>query len=87
MGFEVIDSKEPSYSMAGGMTIVVLSVLSLCMSALFAYLFITGTGTNFVYGMILAVEFLIAGAVIVLYLKSFIGVREVSEDRKEELLW
>ena len=73
--------------MAAAGVIVLLSVLSLCMSVLFAYLFITGRGNNFLYGTMLSLEFLMAGIILALYLKYFLGFREVSEDREEELLW
>ena len=73
--------------MAAAGVIVLLSVLSLCMSVLFAYLFITGKGNNFLYGTMLSLEFLMAGIILALYLKYFLGFREVSEDREEELLW
>lgn len=87
MSFEIIHSKKPSYSMAAAGAIVLLSILSLCISVLFAYLFITGNGNNFIYGTMLSTEFLIAGIILALYLKYFLGFREVSEDREEELLW
>ncbi|MGC8578771.1 MAG: hypothetical protein ACP5QW_00145 [bacterium] len=87
MGFEVIEVKKPSYAIWVTITIVILSLASLGISVVFAYLFITGKGNNFIYGTILSINFLITGVILVLYLKYFIGVREVSEDRKEELLW
>ncbi|MCL4557161.1 MAG: hypothetical protein M1491_00735 [Deltaproteobacteria bacterium] len=87
MGFEVIHSKKPSYSMAAAGVIVLLSILSLCISALFAYLFVTGRGNNMVMGTMVSAEFLIAAVVVTLYLRYFLEFREVSEDREEELLW
>lgn len=87
MGFEIINSKKPSYSMAAAGAIVLLSIISLCISVLFAYMFITGKGNNFIYGTMLSLEFLMAGIILALYLKYFLGFREVSEDREEELLW
>lgn len=87
MGFEIIHSKKPSYSIAATGVIVLLSILSLCLSVLFAYLFITGQGTNVIMGTLLSLELLIAGIIITLYLRFFLEFREVSEDRKEELLW
>ena len=87
MGFEVIHSKKPSYSMAAAGGIVLLSILSLCISALFAYLFITGRGDNLVMGTMVSAEFLIAAVVITLYLRYFLEFREVSEDREEGMLW
>ncbi len=87
MGFEVIHSKKPSYSISAAITITLLSLASLVISVLFAYLFITGKSTNFIIGMMLSAEFLVAGIILVVYLKYFLVFREVSEDRKEELLW
>ncbi len=87
MGFEVIAHKKPSYSGLAGTVIILLSLVSLGISVLFAYLFITGKGNNFFYGTMLSAEFFIAGIILALYLKYFLGFREVSEDRKEELLW
>ncbi len=87
MGFEVITNKKPTYSGVAGGIIVVLSVVSLGISVAFAYLFITGKGNNFLYGTMLSTEFLVVGVILALYLKYFLGFREVSEDRKEELLW
>ncbi len=87
MSFEIINIKRPSYSIVAGGVIVLLSIVSLFISVLFAYLFITGKGNNFIFGTMLAVEFLIAGIILILYLKYFLGFREVSEDREEELLW
>jgi|YelNatPaOPRAMG01_1025707.scaffolds.fasta_scaffold07798_6 hypothetical protein len=87
MGFEVIDFKKPSYALGATVVIVILSILILGISVLFFYLFITGKGNNFWYGTMLSTEFLFAGIILVLYLKYFAGIRKVSEDRKEELLW
>ncbi len=87
MGFEVINSKRPSYAMAAAVAITLLSVLSLCISVLFAYLFITGKGNNLIMGTMVSAEFLIAAAVVTLYIRYFLEFREVSEDREEELLW
>lgn len=87
MSFEIIGTNKPSYALWAAMAIIILAIASLCLSMLFAYLFITGKGNNFVYGTIISTNFLIAGIILILYLKYFIGIREVSEDRKEELLW
>ncbi len=87
MGFEILHSKKPSYSIAATAAIIMLSILSLCISVLFAYLFITGKGNNFIMGTLLSIEFFITGIILTLYLKYFLEFREVSEDREEELLW
>ncbi len=87
MGFEVIHSKKPSYSLVAAAVIIILSVVLLGISVLFAYLFITGKGTNHILGTMLSLEFLIAGVILILFLKYFIVFRKVSEDREEELLW
>lgn len=87
MGFEIIHSKKPSYSIVAAGAIVILSILSLCISVVFAYLFITGKGDNFIMGTMLSLEFLVAGLILIIYLKYFLVFREVSEDRKEEFLW
>jgi zinc transporter ZupT len=87
MSFEVIEERKPSYSKAAVIAVLVLAVLLLGAGAAFAYLMISGTGSDYLMGMLLAVEFLIAGAEVVLFSRYFIPFREVSEDREEELLW
>jgi len=64
-----------------------LAVLLLGIAAAFAYLMVSGKGSDYVLGMLLAVEFLVAGAEVIVYARYFMGFREVSEDRDEELLW
>ncbi len=87
MSFEVIREKKPAYPKAAVAAILVLAVLLLGAGAAFAYLLITGTGSDYVMGTLVACEFLIAGVEIVLFARYFIPFREVSEDREEELLW
>ena len=53
----------------------------------FAYLLISGKGSDYLLGTLLAFEFLASGIAVVLYARCFIPFREVSEDREEELLW
>ena len=87
MSFEVIHEKKPSYSPLAMVAVIVLSVLLLGLSVVFAYLLISGKGNNYILGTLLAFGFLIGGIEVVLFARYFIAFREVSEDRKEELLW
>jgi zinc transporter ZupT len=87
MSFEIVEEKKPSYAKAAMIAVLVLSILLLGVGAAFAYLLITGKGNDYLLGTLLAFEFLIAGAAIVLFARYFIPFREVSEDREEELLW
>jgi hypothetical protein len=87
MSFEVLHEKRPSYSPTATAVIVVLAVLLVGMGAAFALLLLTGKGSNYLLGTLLAFEFLIAGIEIVLFARYFVSFREVSEDREEELLW
>ncbi len=87
MGFEVIDEKKPSYSVGAMTAIVLLSIVLLGIGVTFAYLLISGKGNDYMMGTLLAFEFLIAGVDVILYARYFVGFREVSEDREEELLW
>lgn len=87
MSFEVIREKKPSYPKAAAVAILILAILLLGAGAAFAYLLITGKGSDYLMGTLLACEFLIAGIEIVLFARYFIPFREVSEDREEELLW
>ncbi len=87
MSFEVIHENKPSYSKTAGVVIVSLSLLLLSMAVFFAYLFISGKGTDYIMGTILAFEFLISGILLILFAKYFISFRQVAEDRKEEFLW
>jgi hypothetical protein len=50
-------------------------------------LLVSGRGNNYLWGTLLAFEFLIAGTEIVVFARYFVPFREVSEDREEELLW
>lgn|GEM_PF-1175121 len=87
MGYRVIGQKKPSYSVFAMLVIALLAVVLLGMAAAFAYLMISGKGNDYVLGMLLAFEFLVAGVEVVIYARYFMGFREVSEDRDEELLW
>ncbi len=87
MSFEVIHERKPSYSVVAMAVTIALSLLLLGMGIAFAYLLISGKGNNYILGTLLAFEFLIAGIDVVLFARYFTSFREVSEDRKEELLW
>ncbi len=87
MSYEIIKEKRPDYSGAAMIIVAVLSVLLIGAGAAFAYLLITGKGSDYLLGTLLAFEFLIAGVEIVLFARYFVPFREVSEDREEELLW
>jgi amino acid permease len=87
MAFEIIHEKKPSYSGAAMAAIILISVILLGLGVAFAYLLLSGKGSNYVLGTILAFEFLSAGIAVLLYGRAFIAFREVSEDREEELLW
>jgi hypothetical protein len=87
MSFEIIREGKPVYSKAAVIAVSILSVLLICTGAAFAYFLITGKGSDYLVGTLLAFEFLIAGLEIVLFARFFIPFREVSEDREEELLW
>ncbi|MEJ2183165.1 MAG: hypothetical protein P8Y66_06550 [Nitrospirota bacterium] len=87
MGFRVIGQKRPSYSGGAVAAVVALAALLLAMAAAFAYLLVTGRGSDYVLGTLLAFEFLVAGVEVVLYARYFVGFREVSEERDEEMLW
>ncbi len=87
MSFEIIRRKRPSYPMAAVLAVLVLAVLLLGVGFAFAWLLLTGTGSDYVLGTLLASAFLIAGVEVVVFARYFIPFREVSEDREEELLW
>ncbi len=87
MSFEIITEKKPAYSKAATLAVLILSILLFGAGAAFAYLLITGIGSDYLLGTLLALEFLIAGVEIVIFARYFIPFREVSEDREEELLW
>ncbi len=87
MSFEIIRERKPVYPKAAAIAVLILSILLACAGIAFAYLFITGKGSNYLVGTLLAIEFLLAGLDIVIFTRYFITFREVSEDREEELLW
>lgn len=87
MSFKVIGQRKPSYSKGAMAALAALAVLLLGAAAAFAYLMVSGRGSDYVLGMLLAFEFLVAGAEVIVYARYFMGFREVSEDRDEELLW
>jgi len=87
MSFEIIHEKKPLYPKAAMLAVLILAILLLGAGAAFAYLLMTGKGSDYLLGTLLAFEFLIAGVEIVLFARYFLPFREVSEDREEELLW
>ncbi len=87
MSFEIIEEKKPAYPKAAMITVLILSVLLVGAGVTFVYLLITGKGSDYLLGTLLAFEFLLAGIEIVLFARYFVPFREVSEDREEELLW
>ncbi len=87
MSFEIIKERKPAYPKAAATAVLILSILLLGTGVAFAYLLVTGNGSDYLLGTLLAFEFLIAGAEIVLFARYFVPFREVSEDREEELLW
>ncbi len=87
MSFEIIEERKPAYSKAAAIAVLILSILLLGAGVAFAYLLVTGKGSDYLLGSLLAFEFLVAGVEIVLFARYFISFREVSEDREEELLW
>jgi len=87
MSMEVLQEKRPTYSAAAVVVIIILAVMLFGIAVAFAYLLLSGKGSNYVLGTMLALEFLIAGLEVVLFAKYFVPFREVSEDREEELLW
>ncbi len=87
MSFEIIRERKPIYPKSAVTAVLILSILLACAGAAFAYLLITGKGSDYLIGTLLAFEFLVAGLEIVIFARFFIPFREVSEDREEELLW
>ncbi len=87
MSFEIIQKRRPAYPKIAMLVVAGLGILLLVVGCVFAWLILTGTGSDYVMGTLLALEFLIAGVEIVVFARYFIPFREVSEDREEELLW
>ncbi len=87
MSYEIIEERKPTYSTAAMLAVLILSILLIVAGVAFAYLLITGKGSDYLLGTLLALEFLIAGVEVVIFARNFIPFREVSEDREEELLW
>ncbi len=87
MSYEIIKEKKPTSPGAAVIAVAILSILLIGAGAAFAYFLISGKGSDYLLGTLLASEFLIAGVEIVLFARYFIPFREVSEDREEELLW
>ncbi len=87
MSYEIITEKKPTSPGAAVIAVAILSILLIGAGAAFAYFLISGKGSDYLLGTLLAFEFLIAGVEIVLFARYFIPFREVSEDREEELLW
>ncbi len=87
MSFEIIEERKPVYSKAATVAVLTLSILLLGAGVAFAYLLVSGKGSDYLLGTLLAFEFLTAGVEIVLFARYFVSFREVSEDREEELLW
>jgi len=87
MSFRIIRERRASFSTIAMAIIIILSIMLVGIAIVFAYLLISGKGSNYMMGTLLSFEFLIAGIEVVLFAKFFITFREVSEDRKEEMLW
>jgi hypothetical protein len=87
MSTDVLSEKRPTYSTAAMAAIIVLAVLLLGTAIAFVVLLLSGRGGNYLLGTLLALEFLFAGAAVLLFARSFLAFREVTEDREEELLW
>ncbi len=87
MSYEIIKEKKPDYPRSAMIAVAILSILLIGAGAAFAYFLISGKGSDYLLGTLLAFEFLTAGVEIVLFARYFVPFREVSEDREEELLW
>ncbi|MDA8155916.1 MAG: hypothetical protein M0Z52_05625 [Actinomycetota bacterium] len=87
MSFKIINEKKPSYPVALAVVVIALSIGLLGLAAAFAYLLISGKGSNYTLGTLASLMFLFAGFELVFYARAFVPFREVSEDREEELLW
>jgi hypothetical protein len=87
MSFDIIRERKAVYPKAATIAVLILAILVLGAGTAFAYLLVTGEGSDYLMGTLLASEFLFAGVEVVLFARYFIPFREVSEDREEELLW
>lgn len=87
MSFEVLQEKKPACSMSTMILVSLLAVLLLGMAVAFAYLLLSGRGNDYLLGTLLALEFLVAGILVVIYGKGFVAFRQVAEEREERLLW
>jgi len=87
MSFRILHERRASFSPAAMAAIIILSLIMAGVAIVFAYLLVSGKGSNYLLGTLLSFEFLIAGINIVLFARYFIPFREVSEDREEEMLW
>ena len=87
MSFEVLEEKRPAGSSALMLLIILLSLLLLGLASLFAWLLLSGRGSDYQLGTILAGEFLLAGLLLVLYARNYVVFRRVAEEREERLLW
>ncbi len=87
MSFEILREKKPSYSTFAMLLITGLALLLLAMALAFAYLLVSGGGSDYEMGTLLAFEFLVVGVILIVYARSFAAFREVAEDREERLLW
>jgi len=87
MSFEIIEEKKPVLSGGAVVAVLTTAILLVGTGAAFAYFLISGIGSDYLLGTLLAFEFLFAGIELVIFARYFIPFREVSEDREEELLW
>lgn len=87
MSYEVLEVKRPAGSSALMLLIIILSLLLLVLAGVFAWLLLSGRGSDYQLGTILAGEFLLAGLLLVQYARNFVVFRRVAEEREEPLLW
>jgi len=87
MSFEVLREKKPACSLTVMILVALLALLLLGMAVAFVYLLLSGQGNDYLLGTLLALEFLDAGILVVVYGKGFVTFRQVAEDREEPLLW
>lgn len=87
MSFEVLEGKKPACSLAATIVVVLLALALLGLAVAFAYLLLSGRGNGYLLGTLLALEFFLAGVLLVAYGKGFVTFRKVAEDREEPLLW